>query len=170
MVENVGNNKLNSDWRGPILFAAPSSIDEALEWRNDDGSWFGMFLAIDGRRVTDEDMSRLADRMLHQGVVYFHIAGADIARLRACLVERIVERMPNETEYDLIMTLDYRRTTVDWALWQFLWLAFPAQKYEGSVSFELVMCVGMPRQARRIRTMLDNQSELRHRQLKFTRE
>jgi len=166
MMEQVTTNKLSDEQHRPLLFSQVRHFVDIAALNLPKGKHFGLFLACDATHVSNDLIEDTADQLLSSGMVYIHAYGPDSDRLLLRFDTQIIRRHPNETAEDVILTTGARWPSLDSALFDFLFVGFPAIAYEATCGYELVVCVGMARQGRRLRVMLQNQSPLRRRQLR----
>jgi hypothetical protein len=169
MIENVGVNKLSREQYRPVLFASVDQLADIKTLNLPTGRHFGLFLACDAARISDEVMDDIAGFLLDTGLVYIYAYGQDSDRLLVRFDAETVRRNPEETSENVILTTGLRWASVDAALYSFLLIGFPASAYEKTCAFEVVICVGMAKQARRVRVILANQGPLRRRQQRSIR-
>lgn len=72
----------------------------------------------------------------------------------------IVEDHPDETDESVIITMWYAHESLDEALWQFLYVAFPANDYEKDCHADLAIIVGNSEWTKQAKNRLSDLDEL----------
>jgi hypothetical protein len=122
--------------------------------------YFGAFLVCNADLITDAVIVELAHSLLRQGLVYLCVSGKDCERVHDLFDDVIVGLDPCETDESVRMTTWLDRVSLDEALWDFLYVAFPADHYWESCKAELIVVVGDERMVSQIRARLTDQSGL----------
>jgi hypothetical protein len=156
-MEQLGRNRITE--RGLHVLELPS-LDELPATLNLPGQYFGLFLVIDARQVTDETIRRLASSLIRVGMAYICIWGPDCERVHDLFDEVIVGLNPNESVESVKMTTWLAKEGLDGALWHFLNVAFPADDYWNECKAELVVVVDNQKWASHIRARLKDQESL----------
>ena len=105
------------------------------------GKYFGVLLVCDARELEDAAIAKLADALLAGGMKYFCSWGGDCERVHD-LVDDAILRGEYELEGSVIITMWFAEQSLDEALWQFIYVAFPASEYKADCRAGLVIAVG----------------------------
>jgi len=105
------------------------------------GKYFGVLLVCDAQDVEDAAIKNLADSLLAGGMKYFCSWGGDCERVHD-RVDDVIVGGGYEPEDSVIMTMWLAKESLDEALWQFIYVAFPASEYEADCRTGLVIVVG----------------------------
>ncbi|MDN5942604.1 MAG: hypothetical protein L0H94_12030 [Nitrospira sp.] len=101
-----------------------------------------VFLAMDARPMSVDEISNIANWALAQGAVYFCVRGPDCKRVHDIIDEAVVCRNSGETDEDVIMTTWHEDEALDEALWFAVNSAFSAGAYEGTCETLVAIAVG----------------------------
>lgn len=135
--EPIGRNDVSE--RDLFLLNAPSisALPGAL---NLSSKYFGVLLACDARNVEDAVVVDLARSLIANGMRYFCSWGGDCERVHDLVGSVIIEN--DETEDSVIITMWFDDKSLDEALCQFLYVAFPANDYEADCKSDLAIVIG----------------------------
>lgn len=145
--------------RDVFLLSAPS-ISAVSSNLNLSSKYFGVLFACDAREIEDAIVYSLARSLLADGMRYFCSWGRDCERVHDLVDDVIIENVPDETEDSVIITMWFDEKSLDEALWQFLYVAFPAKVYEKECQTELVLVIGNDEWARQINARLSDLTRL----------
>ncbi|HUS09614.1 MAG TPA: hypothetical protein VMZ30_04035 [Pyrinomonadaceae bacterium] len=137
--EPIGRNDVSG--RDLFVLNAPS-ISVVPGTLNLSSKYFGVLLVCDARNVEDAAIVDLAQSLIVNGMRYFCSWGGDCERVHDLVDSVIIENDPDETEDSVIITMWFEEKTVDEALWQFLYVAFPANDYEADCQADLAIVIG----------------------------
>ncbi|MCA1592270.1 MAG: hypothetical protein LC754_06390 [Acidobacteria bacterium] len=137
--ERIGRNDVSE--RDLFLLNAPS-ISEVPGAINLSSKYFGVLLACDARNVEDVVVVDLARSLIANGMRYFCSWGGDCERVHDLVDSVIIENDPDETEDSVIITMWFEEKSLDEALWQFLYVAFPANDYEADCRADVAIVIG----------------------------
>lgn len=126
-LEHVGRNDVSE--RELYLLSAPNinDVPDELDLRS---KYFGVLLACDARNIDDIVITQVARQLIANGMRYFCSWGQDCERVHDLFDSVIIENDSDETEGSVIITMWFDEESLDEALWQFLYVAFPASDYE----------------------------------------
>jgi len=102
--------------------------------------YFGVLLACNARNIEDAVVLNLARSLVTNGMKYFCSWGSDCERVHDLVDSVIIEN--DETEDSVIITMWFEEKSLDEALWQFLYVAFPANNYEADCQADLAIVIG----------------------------
>lgn len=119
----------------PIIGDVPSTLGLP-------GKYFGVLLAHDACNTEDAIVVQFAKSLLANGMRYFCSWGADCERVHDLVDLVIIDNVPHETENSVIITMWFEDASLDEALWQFLYVAFPANDYQAECHVDLVIVIG----------------------------
>src|SRR5262245_13286250 len=122
--------------------------------------YFGAFLVCNADLIADTVIVELAHSLLRQGMVYLCVWGKDCERVHDLFDDVIVELDPYENDKSVKMTIWLDNKSLDEALWDFLYVAFPADNYWENCKAELIVVAGDELMASQIRARLTDQSAL----------
>lgn len=106
----------------PSISTVPSSLSLASKY-------FGVLLACDARNIEDAVVVNLARSLVANGMRYFCSWGSDCERVHDLVDSVIIESDPAETKILSLFTMWFEEKSLDEALWQFLYMVFPANDY-----------------------------------------
>jgi hypothetical protein len=112
---------LSATVSGPKDFSSPINIH---------GEHCVLFIAMDARPMSVDEVSNIANWALDQGAVYLCAWGPDCERVHDIIDEVLVDRNPGETDEDVIMTTWHDDETLEEALWFAVNNAFAVGNYE----------------------------------------
>ena len=150
MIERLGTDP--SQQRALYL----AQLADAGEWPDEQvepDAHFVAFLAMDARRVPDEQIARLADALLGQGAAYVCAWGPDCQRVHDVFDAAIRERFPGEDEA-LVMTTWHADDELDQALWFAMFSACPDDPFVETCGSLLAIVVGNDEWADQVRRRL----------------
>jgi len=152
-VENIGRNNVSERQLFVLSLPHISDLPEALNLQS---KYFGVLLACDAKRIDDDAILNLARSLIAQGMRYFVSWGSDCERVHDLFDSVIIETDPHETEDSVIMTMWLEKESLDEALWQFLYVAFPANDYWEDCQAELIIVIGNSEWTQHIKTRLSD--------------
>jgi hypothetical protein len=135
--EPIGRNGVSE--RDLFLLSAPR-ISDVPSSINLPSKYFGVLLACDARDIEDAVVVNLARSLVANGMRYFCSWGSDCERVHDLVDSVIIEN--DETEDSVIITMWFEEKDLDEALWQFLYVAFPANDYEADCQADLAIVIG----------------------------
>jgi len=135
--EPIGRNVVSE--RDLFLLSAPR-ISDVPSTLNLPSKYFGVLLACDARNIEDAVVVNLARSLATNGMRYFCSWGSDCERVHDLVDSVIIEN--DETEDSVIITMWFEEKSLDEALWQFLYVAFPANDYEADCQADLAIVIG----------------------------
>jgi hypothetical protein len=115
---------------------------------------FGVLLACDASNIEDPVVVNLARSLIANGMRYFCSWGSDCERVHDLVDSVIIEN--DETEDSVIITMWFEEKSLDEALWQFLYVAFPANDYEAECQADLAIVIGNSEWAEQIKRRLSD--------------
>ena len=122
--------------------------------------YFGVFLACDARNEEDIVITDLGRGLMANGMRYFSSWGSNCERVHDLIDSVVHDHNPNETENSVIITMWFDEKSLDEALWQFLYVAFPATDYEEDCKADLAIVVGNENWVRQIKTRVSDLNAL----------
>ncbi|MGH9968072.1 MAG: DUF7684 family protein [Pyrinomonadaceae bacterium] len=137
--EPIGRNDVSE--RDLFLLSAPR-ISDVPSTLNLPSKYFGVWLACDARNIEKTVVVNLARSLVANGMRYFCSWGGDCERVHDLVDSVIIENDPDETEDSVIITMWFEEKSLDEALWQFLYVAFPANDYEADCQADLAIVIG----------------------------
>jgi hypothetical protein len=155
----IGKNEITE--RDIYLLSLPALQDHPTKLELP-SQYFGAFLVCNADLIPDAVIVELAHSLLRQGMVYLCVWGKDCERVQDLFDDVIVELDPCETDKSVRMTIWLDDKSLDEALWDFLYVAFPADHYWENCKAELIVVAGDERMASQIRARLTDQSALRY--------
>ncbi|HZI61482.1 MAG TPA: hypothetical protein VFD62_12250 [Pyrinomonadaceae bacterium] len=155
--ELIGRNDVTE--RDLFFLSLPSVLDVPGKL-NLPSKYFGVLLVCDARNLEDALVVNLARSLIAQGMRYFCSWGNDCERVHDLLDSVIVEDHPDETDESVIITMWYAHESLDEALWQFLYVAFPANDYEKDCHADLAIIVGNSEWTKQAKNRLSDLDEL----------
>lgn len=155
--ELVGRN--DETERDLFLLSLPGVLDLPGKL-NLSSKYFGVLLACDAHDLEDAVVVNLARSLIAQGMRYFCSWGKDCERVHDLVDSVIVEDYPDETVESVIVTMWFAHESLDEALWQFLYVAFPASDYEKDCRADLAIVVGNSEWTTQAKNRLSDLDEL----------
>lgn len=155
--ELVGRNDVTE--RDLFSLSLPGVLDVPSKL-NLSSKYFGVLLACDADNLEDAVVVNLARSLIAQGMRYFCSWGKDCERVHDLVDSVIVKHNLEETDDSVIITMWYADESLDEALWQFLYVAFPANDYEKDCHADLAIIVGNSEWTRQTKNRLSNLDEL----------
>jgi hypothetical protein len=137
-----------------LLSTFASGLDDFSSFIAIHGKHCALFLAMDARPMSINEISNIANWALDQGSVYLCAWGPDCERVHDIIDEVIANRNLGETDEDVIMTTWHEDEALDEALWFAVNSAYPAGAYEGTCETLLAIAVGNQDWGRQIAKML----------------
>src|SRR5262245_51266114 len=134
----IGRNEVSE--RDLFLVGAPT-IDKVPTVFDLSSKYFGILLVCDARTVENAVMAKIADSLLANGMKYFCSWGEECERMHD-LVDEVIVGGDYEAKDSVIMTMWFADESLDEALWQFLYVAFPAAEYESDCRADLIIAIG----------------------------
>jgi hypothetical protein len=101
-----------------------------------------VFLAVDGREVTDDLVARFASEALDHGAAYFSIWGPGCEHLHDLVDRAAWQRVEQEDEKTVILTAWHSNESLAEALWFAVNSASPAAAYRDTCEALLAITVG----------------------------
>ncbi len=138
MIERLGTDATQE--RG-LYLARLLAVDEWPEEIGEPTPHFVVFLAMDARGVPDDEIARLADKLLRQGAAYVCAWGPDCQRVHDLFDAAISELFPLD-EDALVMTTWHADEELDQALWFALFSACPDDPFLETCGSLLAIVVG----------------------------
>ena len=137
--ELIGRNDVTE--RDLFLLSAPriSDVPSTLTLSS---RYFGVLLACDARSVEDSAIVNLARLLADNGMRYLCSWGSDCERVHDLVDSVTIDNDPHETADSVIITMWLKDESLDEALWQFLYVAFPANDYEADCHSDLAIVIG----------------------------
>src|SRR2546426_5621848 len=105
---------------------------------------FGCFLAMDATRVPDDVIRVFARGLLGAGAAYFATWGPDCERVHDLIDEEDHVLNGLRGDDDVIMTSWLDGQSLDEAIWESVYVAFPAPCYESTCQSLVAIVVGRP--------------------------
>ena len=155
--ELIGRNNVSE--RDLFLLSNPS-IPEVPGNLDLSSKYFGVLLACDARNIADAVVVNLARSLIAQGMRYFCSWGNDCERVHDLVDSEIVENDPDETSDSVIITMWFDDKSLDEALWQFLYVAFPANDYAEDCHADLAIIIGNSEWAEQAKNRLSDLNAL----------
>jgi hypothetical protein len=152
-VESIGRNDVSERQLFVLSLPHISDLPEALNLQS---KYFGVLLACDAERINDDTILNLAGSLIVQGMRYFVSWGSDCERVHDLFDSVIIDNDPHETKDSVIMTMWLEKQSLDEAIWQFLYVAFPANDYWEDCHAELVIVIGNDAWTQQIKTRLSD--------------
>jgi hypothetical protein len=137
--EPIGRNDVSE--RDLFLLNTPT-ISEVPHILRLPRRYFGVLLTCDARDIEDAVVGNLARSLIANGMRYFCSWGSDCERVHDLVDSVVIENDPDETEDSVMITMWLDQKSLDEALWQFLYVAFPAKDYEQDCRADLAIAVG----------------------------
>lgn len=125
-----------------LLFATVSGPKEFSSPIDIFGKHCVLFIAMDARPMSINEISNIANWALDQGAVYVSVWGPDCERVHDIIDEVLVDRSHDATDEDVIMTTWHDDETLEEVLWFAVNSAFPAGAYEETCKTLVVIAVG----------------------------
>lgn len=151
--DRIGRNDVSE--RDLFLLSA-SRISDVPPTLNLSSKYFGVLLACDALNIGDDIIVNLARSLIAEGMRYFCSWGTDCERVHDLVDSVIVENDPDETEDSVIITLWFEDKSLDEALWQFLYVAFPANDFANECHADLAIVIGNNEWSERARYRLSD--------------
>jgi hypothetical protein len=121
---------------------------------------FSLFLAMDATGIPDHDISELADQALSQGAAIVSTWGQGCERVHDLFDREIIDRLHDENDENVIMTVWHDDKTLADSLWDFLHTYMPAPAYRDSCTSWLAVSIGRNDWADQITGWLGNIEKL----------
>jgi hypothetical protein len=121
---------------------------------------FVAFVAANFRDKADAELEDFGRKLVEQGAAYLSAWGPDCERMHTRFDLAIIELRPAGDADDVILTTDHADESLDEALWDVLFVAWPAAKYETNCDSVLAIAVGNDEWAPAIRRRLSDPDQL----------
>jgi hypothetical protein len=119
---------------------------------------FVLFVAADARAVDDAELEEFARKTLEQGAAYLVAWGPDCGRIHLQFDAADINTGRSAEEW--IMTEDWADESLDQALWNALFVAWPSGWYESTTKSLLAIAVGNEEWTAAIRRRLADPDQL----------
>lgn len=137
--ERIGrNNESEHD----LFLLSVRSLSDVPVTLDVSSKYFGVLLVCDASNIENAVVVNLAQRLIDRGMRYFCAWGNDCERVHDLVDSVIVQNDPDETEDSVIMTMWFGDESLDEALWNLLYVAFPTKDYEKDCHADLAIIVG----------------------------
>ncbi len=121
---------------------------------------FGCFLVMDASRVDDETIRELVRALLGAGAAYFATWGPGCQRVHDLIDAQRPEDEPGPD--DVVMTTWHDDENLDEAIWESIYVAMPAGRYEDGCDAVVAIVVDAPAAAEQIRRRYSDLKGLCH--------
>lgn len=105
---------------------------------------FVLFLALDAGKLRTDLVNSAAKMLLDKGMVYVCVWGPDCEKVEDIFDEEIIQRNPDETDGNVVITTCHKEEALSEAVWFFLNCAWPAADYQHSCSDWVAAVIGNP--------------------------
>ena len=140
-LEILNHGKMKSQSR-LLLSAFASGLDDFYSPIAIHGKHCVVFLAMDARTMSVDEIGNIANWALDQGAVYLCAWGPDCERVHDIIDEVVCNRNPDETDEDVIMTTWHEDETLEEALWFAVNSAFAVGAYEQTCKTLVTVTIG----------------------------
>ena len=159
-MERIAQYQLDEDFPSKTIFFCPAdSLTELPALIHPSNAHFVLFLAIDGREVDTETIYSVSEKLLDKGMVYACVWGPDCERVHDAIDQAIIQRNPNETNGNVVMTTWHDKDPINEAVWFFLNCALPADDYMHGCSDWIAAPIGNPTWEAELRAKLMAEKE-----------
>jgi hypothetical protein len=110
-----------------------------------------LFLAMDATSINNEALRKAAKSLLERGIAYFCVWGPDCERVHD---QFDLERMPNESKGQIVMTTWHSKESLSEALWFFANCVVPDKGFEPNCTDWVAVAVISEAWAQQIKTDL----------------
>ncbi len=122
--------------------------------------YFVLFIALDARGIDDQIIYSAAKELLDRGMVYACVWGPDCERVHDVIDLAIVQRNPDETDGNVVITTWHAKDLLYEAVWFFLNCAWPAEDYVHACADWIAVAIGNLAWGAEVRaTLLDEKEE-----------
>jgi hypothetical protein len=115
---------------------------------------FVLLLALDATTLDTGLVYAAAEKLLAKGMVYICVWGPDGERVEDIFDKAIIERNPNETDKNVVITTCHNKEPLSEAVWFFLNCAWPADDYVHACSDWVAAVIGNPAWEAEVRAKL----------------
>jgi hypothetical protein len=138
-LEHLGRNDVSG--RELFLLGVPS-VSDIPEELNLESKYFGVLLAFDARGVDDALILDLARSLAASGMRFFCSWGSDCERVHDLFDSAVFEYDVDQTDESVIMTTWLDDPSLDEALWESLYVSFPASDYWEECRAQVAITIG----------------------------
>lgn len=148
-------------WGRKLFFAQISGLaDWPISIVEPEGH-FVLFVAADVTDAPDADLEAFARKLVTQGAVYTCAWGPGCRRLHHSFDAADIALNPESDADHVILTTDHADESLDEALWEALFSAWPAATYESTCNSLLAIAVASDEWASAIRRRLEDPDQIR---------
>jgi hypothetical protein len=135
----------DEDPPGKVFYLCPNDSIENLGAKvSHSTANFGLFIALDGRGVTDDSILQGAKNLLSQGLACLCTWGPDCERVHDLFDVAAREINSKLSDDDVIMTTWHSGESLEEALWYFAHSAFVTRKFEKTCNDWIITPVSNP--------------------------
>lgn len=154
-LERIAQYKFDDDFPEKTVFLCTAdTLDHLPPLIRPSDANFVLFLAVDATSISAEFIRSAAEALLDSGLVYLCVWGPDCERVHDIFDSVIVERNPDETEADVVMTTWHSAESLQDAIWFFLHYAWPAAAYERTCPEWIAAVINSPEWEGKVRAKL----------------
>jgi hypothetical protein len=139
-----------------LFFAEAARIDDWPESIDAPDPYFVLFVAADAARIADAELTIFARKLIGQGAACMSAWGPGCGRMHLAFDEADIDLNPDFGADDVIGTTDHADESLDEALWDALFVEWPAPKYEATCDSFLAISVGRDDWAAAVRRRLED--------------
>lgn len=147
--ELIGRNDVTER---DLFFLSAPTIFEVPKTLGLSSKYFGVLLACDALNIKDAAVEGLAQSLIADGMRYFCSWGNDCERVHDLVDAVVIENALEETDDSVIITMWFEEESLDEALWQFLYVAFPGNDYAEDSRADVVLVIGNAEWGARIKS------------------
>jgi hypothetical protein len=156
-LEHLGRNDVSE--RELFLLGVPG-ISDVPDELNLGSKYFGVLLALDARGVDSAAIRGLARSLAASGMRYFCSWGGDCERVHDLFDSVVVEYDVHETDGSVIMTTWLDDESLDEAIWESLYVSFPADDYWEECRAQVAITIGNDAWAEQVKRRYSDLSAL----------
>lgn len=140
-ITEVGINEVSG--RKLALLELPSINDfsDSIKLKS---KYFGCFLAVDVNASNEAKVYTLANKLLKIGMSFCTCWGENCETAHDLVDSACQNYLPNPTEHYVIMTTWLSEENLTEALWDHLYVSFPAEEYSNESKLDLFIFINKP--------------------------
>lgn len=144
-MERIAQYQLDEDFPPKIIsLSTADSLTDLPTLIQPSSAHYVLLLALDATKLNTGLIRAAAETLLKQGMVYVCVWRPDGERVEDIFDTAIIERNPNETHKNVVITTSQNKESLGEAVWFFLNCAWPADDYVHTCSDWVAAVIGNP--------------------------
>jgi hypothetical protein len=153
-VERIAQYRLEDFPPKIVSLSTADSLTDLPALIKPSGAHFVLLLALDATKLEADLIHTVAEALLNKGMVYACVWRPDCERVHDTIDQAIIQRNPDETNGNVVMTTWHDKDPISEAVWFFLNCAWPADDYVHTCSDWIAAVIGNPAWEAEVRAKL----------------